>query len=165
MRAAQTGHLVLSTLHTNDAVRTIFRLRTLGVEPGMIASCLLGSLSQRLVRRVCAGCREPAPATEAEARRLGLEPGGVFSRGRGCAACDGRGTRGRIGIYELFVLDTELADRVADEAPVHELRERALAKGMRTLLDDALDKARAGVIPLAEVLRVVPYRMLAARPR
>jgi type II secretory ATPase GspE/PulE/Tfp pilus assembly ATPase PilB-like protein len=162
VRAAQTGHLVLSTLHTNDAVRTISRLVTLGVEPGMIASCLLGALSQRLVRKVCRHCREEAPPTEEEARRLGLPPDETFFRGTGCEACEGRGTKGRTGIYELFVLDAELADRVAGNAPVHELRERALEKGMKTLLDDALEKARAGTIPLSEVLRAVPYRMLEA---
>jgi type II secretory ATPase GspE/PulE/Tfp pilus assembly ATPase PilB-like protein len=163
LRAAQTGHLVLSTLHTNDAVRTVSRLRTLGVEPGMIASCLLGALSQRLVRRVCPHCKEEAPPTPEEARRLGLPPDEVFARGRGCEACDGLGTKGRTGIYELFVVDSELADLVADDAPVHDLRERALGKGMKTLLDDALAKARAGLVPLAEVLRAVPYRMMEDR--
>ncbi|HUP43659.1 MAG TPA: secretion system protein E, partial [Thermoanaerobaculia bacterium] len=87
-----------------------------------------------------------------------------FSRGRGCEACGGRGTKGRTGIYELFVLDSELADRVAENAPVHELRDEAVSKGMRTLLDDALEKARSGLIPLSEVLRAVPYRMLEDRP-
>ncbi|HEX2251810.1 MAG TPA: GspE/PulE family protein [Thermoanaerobaculia bacterium] len=166
VRAAQTGHLVLSTLHTNDAVRTVARLRTLGVEPGMIASCLLGALSQRLVRRLCPHCREEAPPTAEEARRLGLAADAAFFRARGCAACGGRGTRGRTGIYELFVADAETADLIADGVPSQALRERAVAKGMRTLLDDALDKARAGVIPLSEILRTVPYRMLAdARDR
>jgi type II secretory ATPase GspE/PulE/Tfp pilus assembly ATPase PilB-like protein len=163
MRAAQTGHLVLSTLHTNDAVRTISRLRTLGVEPGLIASSLLGALSQRLVRRICGQCREEAEPTPDEARRLGLDPGETFHRGRGCEACGGDGLRGRTGIYELFVLDADLADRVAGDAPAHELREGARARGMKTLLDDALEKARGGVIPLSEVLRAVPYRMLEDR--
>jgi len=163
IRAAQTGHLVLSTLHTNDAVRTISRLQTLGVAGGMIASCLLGALSQRLVRRICAECTEAAPPTAQEASRLGLDAGETFHRGAGCEACEGRGTRGRTGIYELFVLDSDLADRVAAGAPVHELRKVALERGMKTLLDDALEKARAGVIPLSEVLRAVPYRMIEGR--
>ncbi len=160
VRAAQTGHLVLSTLHTNDAVATISRLRTLGVEPGMISSCLLGALSQRLVRRICKQCREQGPPAPEEARRLGLPPDEPFFRGRGCEACGGRGTKGRTGIYELFVVDSELADLVADNVAMHELRRRALEKGMKTLLDDGLAKARAGLIPLAEILRAVPYRML-----
>jgi type II secretory ATPase GspE/PulE/Tfp pilus assembly ATPase PilB-like protein len=160
VRAAQTGHLVLSTLHTNDAVRTVSRLQTLGVEPGMIAGCLLGALSQRLVRKVCRHCKEEAPVEPDVARRLGLGADEVFARGRGCEACGGRGTKGRIGIYELFVLDPELDDLVSDDVPVHQLRRRALEKGMKTLLDDALDKARAGTIPLAEILRAVPYRIV-----
>ncbi len=163
VRAAQTGHLVLSTLHTNDAVRTISRLQTLGVGAGMIASCLLGALSQRLVRRICPDCKEEAAPTSEEARRLELTPDVTFHRGRGCDACGGRGTRGRTGIYELFVLDSDLADRVAAGTPVHELREEALRRGMKTLLDDALEKARAGLIPLSEVIRAVPYRMIEGR--
>jgi general secretion pathway protein E/type IV pilus assembly protein PilB len=165
VRAAQTGHLVLSTLHTGDAVRTISRLRTLGVEPGMIAGCLLGAVSQRLVRRVCKHCREEAPPTPDEARRLGLAADDTFARGRGCPECGGRGTRGRTGIYELFVVDSEFADAIGDGVPVHDLRQRAVERGMRTLLDDALAKARAGTIPLAEVLRAVPYRMIEERSR
>ncbi|HUO86816.1 MAG TPA: ATPase, T2SS/T4P/T4SS family, partial [Thermoanaerobaculia bacterium] len=160
VRAAQTGHLVLSTLHTNDAVATVSRLVTLGVEPGMIAASLLGALSQRLVRRICRHCREEVPPSAEEARRLGLADGERCARGQGCDACGGRGTRGRTGIYELFVADPELTDLIADRLPLHDLRDRARAKGMRSLLDDALDKARAGTIPLAEVLRAVPYRMI-----
>jgi type II secretory ATPase GspE/PulE/Tfp pilus assembly ATPase PilB-like protein len=102
----------------------------------MIASCLLGALSQRLVRRICPHCKEETPPTAEEARRLGLSTDEVYFRGRGCEACDGLGMKGRTGIYELFVVDSELADLVADNVPVHDLRERALGKGMKTLLDD-----------------------------
>lgn len=96
-------------------------------------------------------------------RRLGLEEGtqGFFTA-VGCAECGGDGYRGRIGVYELFVLDEELAELVADETPAHRIRQRALETGMRSLLDDALDKARAGSTTLAEILRVVPYRIIAA---
>jgi len=100
-----------------------------------------------------------APSAD-EVRRLGVAADATFARGRGCDACDGRGTKGRTGIYELFLVDSETADLVADDVAVHRLREEAVAQGMRTLLDDALDKARAGIIPLSEVLRAVPYRML-----
>jgi len=164
LRAAQTGHLVLSTLHTTDSVRTVSRLRTLGVDPDLIAGTLLGAVSQRLVRRLCPHCREEAPrdeTAEREAARLRLAPGdGPFFRARGCEACGGQGYKGRMGVYELFPMDAELADLVAAGAPVHRLREEALARGMRTLLDDALAKARAGVTSLAEVLRTVPYRIV-----
>ena len=163
LRAAQTGHLVLSTLHTGDAVRTVSRLRTLGLESGLVASTLLGALSQRLLRRLCPACRREAPASPAERRRLRLEEGERdFFTAVGCAECGGDGYKGRIGVYELFVLDEELAELVADEAPVHRIRRRALEAGMRSLLEDALDKARAGSTTLAEILRVVPYRIIAA---
>jgi type II secretory ATPase GspE/PulE/Tfp pilus assembly ATPase PilB-like protein len=161
VRAAQTGHLVLSTLHTNDAVRTISRLHTLGVDLGLVASCLLGAISQRLVRRLCVHCRVEAPPTPFEAARLRLSPDdNLFFQAPGCEACNGKGSKGRVGIYELFVLDGELTDLVADGTPAHTLREVAVRKGMKTLLDDALVKARAGLTSLEEILRTVPYRIL-----
>jgi type II secretory ATPase GspE/PulE/Tfp pilus assembly ATPase PilB-like protein len=164
IRAAQTGHLVLSTLHTNDAVSTVSRLRTLGVDPGLIAACLLGAASQRLVRRLCPHCRVEASPAEREARRLTLSPGdGPFFRPQlrpGCEVCGGAGYKGRTGIYELFVVDAELADLIADGAPVHRVRATAVEKGMQTLLADALGKARAGITSLDEILRTVPFRML-----
>ncbi len=167
VRAAQTGHLVLSTLHTNDAVSTISRLRTLGIDPGLIAACLLGSVSQRLVRRLCPVCRVEAPADDREARRLGLSPSdGPFFRPQprpGCEVCAGAGYKGRLGIYELFVLDNEMADLIADGTPIHRIRDAALEKGMHSLFDNALDKARAGITSLAEILRAVPYRILSGR--
>jgi type II secretory ATPase GspE/PulE/Tfp pilus assembly ATPase PilB-like protein len=161
VRAAQTGHLVLSTLHTTDAVRTVSRLLTLGVDANLVAGCLLGTVSQRLLRRLCEHCRTEAAPEESEVRRLNLAAAGErFFRAAGCAACAGTGFRGRVGIYELFVPDEELADRIAHSEPVHRLRALARNKGMRTLLDDALAKARAGLIPLSEIVRAVPYRIL-----
>jgi general secretion pathway protein E len=167
VRAAQTGHLVLSTLHTNDAVSTVSRLRTLGIDPGLIAACLLGSLSQRLVRRLCPQCRVEAPPEDREARRLGLGAAdGPFFRPRpkpDCEICAGAGYKGRLGIYELFVMDGELSDLIADGTPVHRLRTAAREKGMQSLLDNALEKARAGTTSLEEILRTVPYRILTGR--
>ncbi len=164
VRAAQTGHLVLSTLHTNDAVSTVSRLRTLGVDAGLIAACLLGSVSQRLVRRLCPACRIEASPDDQEVRRLGLAPAdGPFSRPQpqpACEICAGAGYKGRLGIYEMFVMDGELADAIAAGTSIHDLRSAAIGKGMSTLRDDALAKAREGVTSLAEVLRVVPYRIL-----
>jgi type II secretory ATPase GspE/PulE/Tfp pilus assembly ATPase PilB-like protein len=164
VRAAQTGHLVLSTLHTNDAVSTVSRLLTLGVPPGLIAACLLGAVSQRLVRRLCPQCRVEAQPDERQARRLGLSASdGPFFRPEpkpGCEVCGGLGYKGREGIYELFVLDHELADLIAEGAPIHRVRAVAIEKGMRSLLDNGLDKARAGLTSLEEILRTVPYRML-----
>jgi type II secretory ATPase GspE/PulE/Tfp pilus assembly ATPase PilB-like protein len=164
IRAAQTGHLVLSTLHTNDAVRTISRLQTLGVDAGLISGSLLGAISQRLVRRLCTHCRYEAAPDPLQAERLHLpaSPGSdtAFFKSRGCEACGGDGYKGRLGLYELFVLDGELADLVAREAPIHQIRAAAVERGMRTLLDDALAKARAGLTSLDEILRTIPYRLL-----
>jgi type II secretory ATPase GspE/PulE/Tfp pilus assembly ATPase PilB-like protein len=160
IRAAQTGHLVFSTLHTADAVRAVSRLHTLGVDLNLIAGCLLGAVSQRLARRLCPHCKQEAAPDPAEAQRLRLAADERFFRPVGCDACRGAGYKGRLGIYELFVPDAEVADLVAEGAPVHRLREVALEKGMRTLRDDALAKARAGLTSLAEVLRTVPYRIL-----
>jgi general secretion pathway protein E/type IV pilus assembly protein PilB len=164
IRAAQTGHLVLSTLHTNDAVSTVSRLRTLGIDPGLISACLLGSVSQRLVRRLCPQCRVEAPPDERETRRLGLtSTDGPFFLPRpnpGCEICAGAGYKGRLGIYELFVLDGELSDLITDGTSVHRIRAVALEKGMQSLLGNALEKARAGVTSLEEILRTVPYRIL-----
>ncbi|HVR95229.1 MAG TPA: GspE/PulE family protein [Thermoanaerobaculia bacterium] len=161
LRAAQTGHLVLSTLHTTDSVRMVSRLHTLGIDLDLMAGSLLGAISQRLLRRLCPHCRRETPATEAESRRLRLGAGeGPFFTPAGCEACGGRGYKGRIGVYELFAMDAELADLVAERAPVHRLRAKAIERGMRTLLEDALDKARAGITSLAEVVRAVPYRLI-----
>jgi len=161
VRAAQTGHLVLSTLHTGDAVLTISRLRTLGIEPSLIAGCLLGSLSQRLLRRLCEHCRVEAAPDENETRRLRLAEGDRhFLRAPGCEACAGTGFRGRLAVYELFVPDEDLADQIAHGEPPNRLRAAARERGMRSLLDDALAKARAGLVPLSEILRAVPYRIL-----
>ncbi len=161
VRAAQTGHLVLSTLHTGDAVLTISRLRTLGIEPSLIAGCLLGALSQRLLRRLCEHCRTEAAPDETEAGRLHLARGGPpFFRAPGCDACAGTGFHGRVAIYELFVPDEELADQIAHGEPPNRLRAAARERGMRSLLDDALAKARAGLVPLSEILREVPFRIL-----
>ena len=166
VRAAQTGHLVLSTLHTTDAVRTISRLLTLGVDPGLIAGSLLGAMSQRLVRKLCPECREPVEPGSREARRLGLpDEDGPFYRplrtNPGCPICGGAGYKGRVGIYELFVLDADLSDLIAEKAPIHQIRAAALSQGMKTLLDDAVRKARLGITSLDEILRTVPYRILA----
>ena len=162
LRAAQTGHLVLSTLHTNDAVRTVPRLGVLGVDLNLLAGTLLGALAQRLLRRLCPHCRYEAPAAEGEATRLGISPGGAWFRARGCEACAGTGHRGRIGCFELFRMDEELAEILAAGAPIHRLRQEAIARGMQSLLADALAKARAGEVSLAEILRAVPYRILEA---
>ncbi len=164
LRAAQTGHLVLSTLHTNDAVRTISRLDTLDVHRHLTGGSLLGALSQRLLRRLCGECRRREETDPEPRRRIGLSRGdGPFFEAAGCEACHGTGYRGRIGIFELFVMDSKIADMVADGAPIHRIRAIAIERGMQTLLEDALEKARAGLTSLEEILRAVPYRIISAR--
>ncbi len=159
VRAAQTGHLVLSTLHTRDAVGAVPRLETLAVERAMMADALLAVLAQRLLRRLCVECRRPAPADAALLRRLGLEGRELEAfEPVGCDACLD-GYRGRVGVFELFTIDGAAAHRMARGRPPHVLRREAQSGGMRTLLDDALVKVERGVTSLAEVARHVPYSL------
>ncbi len=156
VQAALTGHTILSTLHTNTAAGAVTRLIDMGVEPFLIASSLNAVLAQRLVRRLCDGCRAPAPLP-AELR-AGLADlivdGDVFHHGRGCDACGGSGFRGRVAVLELLVMDEVLARLVLARAEAREIERAAIAAGMRSLLRDGLAKARAGLTTLEEVLRV-----------
>jgi type IV pilus assembly protein PilB len=160
LEAAQTGHLLLSTLHTNDAAATITRLLELGMEPFLVASSVIGILGQRLVRRVCKDCGTETPPPEAVVQRLGgaaaMPPNAVWRAGKGCAACRQLGYRGRLAIHELLEVTPEVRDLVAHRAPDHEIRDAARRAGMRVLLEDGIAKAAAGVTTLDEVLRVAP---------
>lgn len=163
LNAAGTGHLVLGTLHTGDAVGTVARLRGLGLDDTDIANALLAVLAQRLVRRICAECSQPAAATPAEIELFGPLLAGVEARaGRGCEACQHTGYRGRVGLYELLLADPGLQDLVVAGAHNVKLRAHARAHGFRTLVDDGLAKVAAGVTTLAELVRVVPYRHIVA---
>ncbi len=164
VRAAQTGHLVLSTLHTNSSVATIARLGVLGIDPGLISDTLLGALSQRLIRRVCEECAEPVQPTEDEKVFLArLELSLALRRGRGCARCRQTGYRGRVGLYELFAVSEDVAEAIARGASVLELRRLAREQGMETLFDDAVHKLEAGLSTLEEVRARVPHRVIAER--
>lgn len=145
VRAAQTGHLVFSTLHTNDAVSALRRLSTLGVEAENISSALLAVIAQRLVRALCPACKRPANGAR------GFEP-------VGCAACD-RGYRGRTGLFEVFVPDEELSEMIACEDTVVAIRARARAKGMRVLVEDGFEKVDAGITAQAELKRSISHRL------
>jgi len=152
--AALTGHLVLSTLHTNDAPTALTRMLDLGVAPYLVASTVEAVLAQRLVRVICSACREPVDLDAAAQDlfgRSGSLPPHLF-RGRGCEQCRGTGYRGRAGIYELLIMDDEM--RAALQRGAGEIRTLAMGRGMRTLRDDGLRQARAGVTTLEEVLRV-----------
>jgi type IV pilus assembly protein PilB len=156
VQAALTGHLVLSTLHTNDAAGAITRLQNLGVEPYLLSAALVGIAAQRLVRRVCRECltwEAPNHSTLAAAERVGVKLEKV-ARGRGCSACHRTGFRGRTGIYEILAPDDEMRDAIASGANLGALRKLARAQGMKSLFDYGMDKVRAGDTSLEELLRV-----------
>ena len=161
VRAAQTGHLVLSTLHTNDSIATVTRLRTLGIANDMVAQSLLGALAQRLMRTICTACKEEV-GPDAEARQLFKRLGAEFTlyRGQGCERCRQTGFKGRIGVYELFVVADEIAQLIMEGAPSHELRRHARLGGMQTLFEDALDKVNRGISTVDEMLRILPYAIV-----
>lgn len=157
-QAALTGHLVLSTLHTNDAVSSITRLRDMGIEPYLLSSSIIGVLAQRLVRRSCRFCLEPYEPEPAALRWLGIVPraGEIFYHGRGCEQCKHTGYKGRVGVYELFVPDEEI--RVSlHETTVNSdrLTQLAQARHMGTLRDDAAAKVREGLTTAEEAWRVL----------
>jgi general secretion pathway protein E len=157
IHAALTGHLVFSTLHTNDAPGALTRLLDMGVEPYLVASVLEGVLAQRLVRVVCAGCRKPYEPDPGELRAVGVDGvprGARLSRGAGCDDCRGTGYRGRTGIYEFMAMSDELRGLTLRKIPGHEIRQRAIAGGMTTLRQDGWDKCCLGVTTVEEVLRV-----------
>lgn len=159
IRAALTGHLVLSTLHTNTAVGAVTRLQDMGVPPYLIASSPSGCLAQRLVRLICFKCREQVPFDSPEYReaavKLRLPEGLPIYHGAGCAACGETGYRGRIAVTELLTFDAELRRAVMDKADADTLRRLALKNGMKTLWDDGLEKLRGGLTTAEEIARVL----------
>jgi general secretion pathway protein E len=157
IHAALTGHLVFSTLHTNDAPGALTRLLDMGVEPYLVASVLEGILAQRLVRVVCPACRVPDQPEPGALSAMGVErvpAGATLVRGQGCAECRGTGYRGRSGIYELLRMTEELRSLTLRKSPGHQIRQHALQAGMVTLRQDGWAKCLAGVTTVDEVLRV-----------
>ncbi len=158
VQAALTGHLVFSTLHTNDAVSTIIRLEDLGLEPFLIASTMLGALAQRLVRRICPHCVETYSVEATELQKLGFPVSGhdrvELQRGRGCRQCRNTGYQGRMGIFEIFPMSEQLKKLISTRATDAELRQVAVREGMSTLREDAWRKVRSGQTTLEEALRV-----------
>jgi general secretion pathway protein E len=154
VQASLTGHLVLATLHTNDAAAALTRLVDMGVEPFLLASTLRGVLAQRLVRRLCPACRTPAAASASERRLFGAECPDTLWHAGGCAACGHTGYAGRSGIYELVVADEALARLVHDGADEARLRAHARHAGTRSLRADGLRHLAGGVTAAAELLRV-----------
>lgn len=155
VQSSLTGHLVMSTLHTNDAPSAVTRLVDMGIEPYLISSTLVGVLAQRLVRRICTECREEYKPSKRELQDVGIEdPDAVLFRGSGCDSCYGTGYSGRQGIYELMVVDEEIQRQIVKSADAIEMRRTALKGGMNTLRDHGAQLAREGITTVAEVLRV-----------
>jgi len=160
IKAALTGHLVFSTLHTNDAPSSFVRLVDVGVKPFLVASGVRAVLAQRLVRTICATCKEPTEPDPVEVRRLGLEVNWdevQLMHGAGCDNCHGSGHTGRLGIYELLTMDDELREMILTGASSIALRRKARRNGMTTLREDAWLKAVAGITTLEEVNRRTKY--------
>ncbi len=156
MQAAQTGHLVLSTVHANDTLSCIYRLYDLSVRPYLIATSVEAILSQRLVRRLCPECRKERQPTAREREQLGLDDASKYTLydPDGCENCHGTGYRGRIGTFELLAFNDRLRDLIQEEAPISRLRREALRSGMVPLRKDALTKALKGITTVEEAVRV-----------
>ena len=154
LQAALTGHLVLSTLHTNDALSAVNRLEDMDIEPFLLASTLRVLQAQRLVRLLCPQCREPYEVTPELAERHGLTPGEVIYHPKGCPQCRHVGYRGRVGVFEIIRVTPELSRLIQKRAPLDELRKVARAEGMKMLYDSALDKVRQGLTSLEVALSV-----------
>jgi len=157
INASLTGHLVFSTLHTNDAPGAVTRLVDIGVKPFLVASSTRCLMAQRLVRKICKKCVGPYTPTEQEMRSLGLTMDDVknanIQKGRGCANCNNSGNRGRFGIFEIFVVEDEARKLIYDRVPTTVLRQRAREMGMRTLREDGIRKVLAGLTTPEEVIR------------
>lgn len=156
INASLTGHLVFSTLHTNDAPGAITRLVDMGVKPFLVASSLRAVMAQRLIRRICSKCAQPYEPTEAEISILGLAPSQLvdakFMKGAGCDRCRGSGYKGRAGIFEILTVDDEIRHLINNHASLTEIRQRARNAGMRTLREDGVRKVLAGFTTIEEVV-------------
>ena len=159
VQASLTGHLVLSTIHTNDAPSSATRLGDMGVEPFLISASMSGALAQRLARRICSNCKEEYEPPRETLLRFGFDPlkhpDQKFFRGRGCDVCKQTGYKGRTGIYELMQINEELQELIVRRAPVTEVKEAARANGMMTLQEDGFRKCKDGHTTVEEVMRVV----------
>lgn len=159
IQAALTGHLVMSTIHTNDAPGAITRLVDMGVEPFLVASSIVGIMAQRLIRTLCSDCKESYAASTEEVRELGLStemvgPAPTFWRGRGCGNCLNTGYRGRCGIHEMMIPTDDIRQLILQNVDSNSIKKKAMQQGMRTLREDGARKVLAGITSSAEVLRV-----------
>jgi len=158
VNAALTGHLVFSTLHTNDAPSAITRLLDIGIKPFLVASSVKAVMAQRLVRKVCANCAMPYEPTQAELDVMKLDKNSLkntnFQKGKGCEECHNSGFKGRLGIMEIFMLTENLQDMIFKEVSSYRIKEEARRSGMKTLREDGIRKVMAGLTTLEEVVGV-----------
>jgi len=153
IQASLTGHLVFSTLHTNDASSSLTRLIDMGLEPFLISSSLILVVAQRLVRQICPKCKEEYSPTPAALEDLGLDIKAKFFRGKGCPLCKNTGFSGRIGIFEVLVLNETIRKMVEEKNSADAIKKKAVELGMKTLREDGLEKAKAGLTTIEEILR------------
>ena len=168
IRASQTGHVVLSTLHCNDAVDALQRIYDLNVHPNSIASELMGVIAQKLAKRVCPACKQETtadPAITAELFPDGTPANFRCYEGKGCEACSGRGTHGRVAVVEFMLVNSEIRDAISQQVAISALRAIALDSGLATLRDSALDHVISGNIPLSELTRILPADRMAPEKR
>jgi len=152
-KAALTGHLVLSTLHTNDAPSTVNRMVDMGIEPFLVASSTILIMAQRLVRRICDNCKQEDKVPEEALARIGLDKGTVVYKGKGCSRCSGTGYKGRQGLYEVMPITGAIREMILDRSSTSDLRNKAREEGMITLREDGLLKIEKGITTVEEVLR------------
>jgi type II secretion system protein E len=165
LRAALTGHLIFSTLHTNDAASSVTRLLDMGIEPYLVAGTLRAVVAQRLLRCLCAHCKQAYVPEPDLLKMAGIESSvdatqSTFFKGKGCAHCHHTGYHGRTGIYEIMVVEEGLRSLISQRASLQALKKQAVSDGMRTLRDDGLDKIRCGVTTIEEILRVTEEDVL-----
>jgi type IV pilus assembly protein PilB len=156
IQAALTGHLVFSTLHTNDAAGTLTRLMDMGIEPFLTASSVAAAIAQRLIRTICPRCKIPFTPSAEIIEELGFEPGKEykFFHGKGCKICRGTGYKGRTGIFEILLIDDQVRELILKKASADQIKQAAIKAGMRTLREDGLQKVLEGITTIDEVLRV-----------
>jgi len=158
INASLTGHMVFSTLHTNDAPSAVSRLIDMGVKPFLVSASLRAALAQRLVRSICQNCKQPYEPPASELSVLGISPeqasSASFMQGQGCDKCGGNGFRGRKGVFEIFTVNQELEEMIYHNVSIVELRKKAREMGMRTMREDGFRKVLAGVTTLSEVMLV-----------
>ncbi len=158
IEAALTGHMVLSTLHTNDAPSAVMRLMDMGIEPFLINASLSGVLAQRLVRKICNGCKISFTHDNVSlhlCKKLGITEDFVLYRGSGCSACNGSGYRGRIGVFELLVISSPLRARIVTYPNFDEIYQQSRNDGMISLQEDGIAKVKDGIISLEELARII----------